>query len=93
MWCYCGSARSFAHLTHRDRQRLDDLLMRHGNDTLAVYLNDPVPNTDAAALGDAASHQTADLRVEERHFIHARVSGGRTGAQKLPSHSQCRSAR
>lgn len=53
---------SFAYLTHGDRQRLDDLLMRHGNDTLPVDLNDSVPDANTAALGYAAPHQAADLR-------------------------------
>lgn len=66
--CYCGSVRSSAYLAHGHRQRLDNLLVRHGNNTLAVDLNDPVADANAATLGYAASHQTADLRAEERHF-------------------------
>lgn len=38
--------------------------MSHGNDTLTVYLDDPVSDTHAASLGDAASHQAANLRSE-----------------------------
>lgn len=41
--------------------------MRHGNHTLTVYLNDSVANANPAALGDAAPHQTADLR-RRGHF-------------------------
>lgn len=74
---------SFAYLTHGDRQRLDNLLMRHGNNTLAVYLNDPVANANAATLGYAASHQAADLRGEERLFTRA-GAGGRTAAALGP---------
>lgn len=70
---------SCAYLTHGDRQRLDNLLVRHGNDTLAVYLNDPVANANTATLGYAASHQAADLRAEERLFKEA-VAGGGTEA-------------
>lgn len=77
--CYCGSA----YLTHGDRQRLDNLLVRHGNDALAVNLNDPVANADAAALGYAASHQAADLRGEERPFRRARGSGRAAAALSL----------
>lgn len=55
-----------AYLTHGHRERLDNLLMRHGNDALAVYLNDSVPDANTAALGYAAPHQTADLRRKRR---------------------------
>lgn len=72
---------SFAHLTHGDRERLDNLLMRHGDHTLTVYLDDPVPDANTATLGYAAPHQTADLR-RKRPFIRAFV-------QQLPSsHSE-----
>lgn len=57
--------------------------MRHGNNTLAVYLNDPVANADTATLGYAASHQAADLRAEGRHFIEAGVSGRTAAALSL----------
>lgn len=36
--------------------------MRHGNDTLTVDFDDPVSDTHAAPLGNATSHQAADLR-------------------------------
>lgn len=64
MWRVCVHSSFFAYLTHGDRKRLDDLLMRHGNDTLTVYLDDSVADANAAALGDAAPHQAADLRRE-----------------------------
>lgn len=74
---------SSAYLTHGDRQRLDNLFVRHGNNTLAVYLNDPVADADAATLGDAASHQAADLRAEERLFKQAGASGRTAAALSL----------
>lgn len=51
-----------SHLPNGIGQDLDDLVMRCGHDTLPVYLNDAVPNADAAPLRYAASHQTADLQ-------------------------------
>ncbi len=60
---------SRSYLTHGDRQGLNDLLMCHGNNTLTVYLNDSVPNPNATSLSNATSHQTADLRTWERHFL------------------------
>lgn len=71
----------FPHLTHGDRQRLDDLLVRHGDHALAVYLDDSVADADAAALGYAASHQAADLRAEERRLI---GQGGRPCSRPPP---------
>lgn len=37
--------------------------MSHGDHTLTIYFNDPVSDTNAASLCDAASHQAADLWV------------------------------
>lgn len=53
-----------SYLAHWDGESLDYLLVSHGNDTLTVYLDDPVSDTHAASLGDAASHQAANLRSE-----------------------------
>lgn len=57
---------TMSYLTHGDRQSLNNLLVRHGNNTLPVYFDDSVPDSDAASLGNPASHQTADLTKTHR---------------------------
>lgn len=86
---------SFAYLTHGDRQRLDNLLMRHGNDTLTVDLNDPVADANAAALGYAAPHQAADLRRKRQRERQpcGLFPSCRPLALDHARHSLCRSAR
>lgn len=53
-----------SHLSDCIGQRLDDLVVRRGNDTLPIYFNDAVPNTNTSSLCYAATHQTADLQQE-----------------------------
>lgn len=55
----CVSSR--VYLPHGVGQDLDDLLVRRRHDALTVDLDDAVTNSDAASLGNAASHQAADL--------------------------------
>lgn len=58
-----------SHLSNRTGQDLDDLVLWCGYDTLPVYLNDAVPNTDASPLCYATSHQTADLQRDSKLWI------------------------
>lgn len=69
-WLATGGQASY--LAHWDGESLDNLLVRHSNHTLTVDLDDPVPDAHAASLGDAASHQAANLRGTGRHFSQRR---------------------
>lgn len=42
-------------------ERLNNLLMRCGHHALPVDLYNPVSHADPPSLGDASSHQAADL--------------------------------
>lgn len=54
------------YLSHCVGQNLNDLLVRRRHHTLAVDLDDAVTDADASSLGDASSHQTADLCTRRR---------------------------
>lgn len=59
---YCILSVSVApHLSHGVGQDVDDLLVGCGYHTLAVDLDDAMTHSDAAALSDAPTHETADL--------------------------------
>lgn len=60
-----------SYLTNGDGQVLDNLLMCHGNNALAIYFNDSVSNTNTASLRDATSHQTADLQGVKKDTVTA----------------------
>ncbi len=86
VWCSnlwklpsCGMRSSY--LTHWDRQGLHNLLMCHGNNTLTIYFNDSVSNTNTASLSYATSHQAADLWMWERHFMCSCIAYNTTLAQ------------
>jgi len=49
------------HLSNSRRQHADDLLMRYGNDTLSIDVDDAVSDPHAATLCYASSQKTADL--------------------------------
>lgn len=68
-WKLASCCMRSSYLTHWDGQGLNNLLMCHGNNTLTIYFNDSVSNTNAASLSYATSHQTADLRLWKRRFI------------------------
>ena len=54
------------YLSHRCCQKIDDPLVRHCHDALAVDLDDAVAHAHAAALGDAAAQEAADLEEREK---------------------------
>lgn len=45
-----------SHLSDRIGESLDNLLVRRGNNALAVYLNNTMTNPHASSLGDSSSH-------------------------------------
>lgn len=50
-----------AHLSDSVGQDLDDLVMWCSNNTLPVYFNNAMPNTNTSSFCDTTTHQTADL--------------------------------
>lgn len=50
-----------AYLPHSVGEDVDDLLVRGGDHTLPVDLDDPMPHSDSSPLGYPPSHEAADL--------------------------------
>lgn len=50
-----------AHLSDGVGQDLDDLVVRCSDNTLPIYFNDSVPDTNASSFCDTTAHQAADL--------------------------------
>lgn len=84
-------AETSSYLAHRDGQGLNDLLVRHGNNALTVYLDDPVSDTDPASLGDAPSHQAADLEHTARVRQCFLLRKAKTNNPQIRLHSRCHS--
>lgn len=53
--------RPFPHLSDSVGQDVDDSFVGGGHHTLAVDLDDAVSHSDPPSLGDAPTHQAADL--------------------------------
>lgn len=73
-------APSRVYLPHGVGQDLDDLLVRRRHDALTVDLDDAVTDSDAASLGDAASHQAADLHGLRKTRSKVSLEHSRTAA-------------
>lgn len=66
---YCAGKHFISsHLSDSIGQDLDDSVVRCGDDTLPIYFNDAVSNTNPSSLCYTATHQTADLQQEKRKF-------------------------
>lgn len=56
---------SVSHLSDSVGQDVDNFFMGGGHHALAVDLDDAVAHSDPTSLGDAPTHQAADLRRED----------------------------